>query len=130
MKLLLTTVIAFMALGAAAQDTANQIFIKTEIEAAFPGGDIAWMHFLNKHLHYPDDAISNEIQGTVIVQFIVDTAGNISDIKAVSGPTKGGLREESVRVVGLSGKWVPALQNGHQVRSYKKVPIQFKMSSH
>lgn len=128
MKPLLTIVIAFMTLGAAAQNTVKPIFTKVGIEAAYPGGDTAWIHFLNKHLHYPDDAINNEIHGKVIVQFIVDTDGTISDVKAVSGPTKGGLREEAVRVVSISGKWVPATQNGAQVRSYKRVPIEFRMS--
>ena len=128
MKFFLTTVIAFIALGATAQDTSKQTFTKVEIEAEYPGGDTAWMHFLNKHLHYPDDAINNEIHGKVIVEFIVETDGRISDVKAVSGPTKGGLREEAVRVVSISGKWVSAIQNGVQVRSYKRVPIEFKMS--
>jgi protein TonB len=127
MKLLLTTAIAFMVLHVAAQDTAKTL-TKVEIEAEYPGGTTAWNGFLAKNLHYPDDAINNEIHGTVIVQFVVDTAGNTSEIKAISGPTKGGLREESVRVVSASGKWVPAIQNGIKVRSYKKVPIQFKMS--
>ena len=127
MKLLLTTVIAFMALSASAQDL-DKTFTKVEIEAQYPGGDSAWGHFLQKNLRYPDDAINNEIHGTVIVQFIVDTAGNISDIQAISGPKKGGVREESVRVITISGKWVPAIQNGKQVRSYKQVPLKFRMS--
>jgi TonB family protein len=102
--------------------------VKIEIDATFPGGDSAFSKFLSHNLKYPDDAINNEIHGTVIVQFVVDTAGNISDIKAISGPKKGGLREESVRVITLSGKWIPATQNGQKVQSYKTEPIQFKMS--
>ena len=103
------------------------LFTKVEIESSFPGGPAAWMRFMNKNLHYPDDAINNEITGRVMVRFIVDKDGNVSDIEAVSGPDKGGLREEAVRVIRKSGKWTPAQQNGRYVKSYKQQPITFEM---
>jgi protein TonB len=109
-------------------DDYEKTFTKVEIEAAYPGGLPAWQKFLSKNLRYPDDAINNEIQGTVIVQFIVDKEGNISSVAAVSGPLKGGLKEEAVRIIKISGKWVPAVQDGHQVKSYKKQPLVFKLS--
>ena len=104
----------------------DKTFTKVEIESVYPGGPNAWLRFLNKTLRYPDDAISNNIQGDVIVQFIVDEKGNLSDIEAISGPNTGGLREEAVRLISISGKWMPAIQNGRQVRSYKKQKISFK----
>ncbi|HVM88964.1 MAG TPA: TonB family protein [Puia sp.] len=107
----------------------DKTFTKVEIESQYPGGADAWARYLNKTLHYPDDAINNEIQGTVIVQFIVDKEGNVSDVQAVSGPTDGGLRDEAVRVIKRSGKWTPAVQNGRQVKSYKKQPIVFKLDT-
>jgi protein TonB len=107
----------------------DKTFTKVEIESAFPGGDQAWLRYLNKNLRYPDDAVNNEIQGTVVVQFIVDKEGNVSDVQAISGPDQGGLREEAVRVIKKSGKWTPAIQNGRQVKSYKKQPIVFKLES-
>jgi len=106
----------------------DKTFTKTEIEAAYPGGQAAWMRFLTKNLRYPDNAINNEIQGVVYIQFIVDKDGSVSDISAVSGPTNGGLRQEGIRLIKLSGKWVPAIQNGRQVKAYKKVPFTFKLS--
>ena len=112
----------------AVDDVYDKLFTKTEIEASYPGGEMAWQRFLVKNLRYPDDAVSNEIQGTVYVQFIVDKEGNVSDISAISGPTRGGLREEAVRMVKLSGKWTPAIQNGRQVKSLKKLPLTFKLS--
>ncbi len=99
-----------------------------EIESDIPGGTAAWFRYLKKNLRYPDEAVNNEIQGTVIVQFIVDKEGNVSDVKAISGP-QGGLREEAVRVIKKSGKWTPAVQNGRKVKSYKKQPIVFKLES-
>jgi protein TonB len=107
----------------------DKTFTKVEIESEFPGGAAAWLRYLNKNLRYPDDAVNNEIQGTVVVQFIVDKEGNVSDVNAISGPDNGGLREEAVRVIKRSGKWTPAVQNGRQVKSYKKQPIVFKLEA-
>ena len=103
-------------------------FSKVEVEAQYPGGNNAWLHFLVKHLRYPEAAVSNNIQGTVWIQFIVDRQGNVSDVQAFDGPDQGGLREEAVRLITTSGKWTPGTQNGRQVRSYKKMPIGFKLS--
>lgn len=105
----------------------NQTFTKVEIESEYPGGAAAWLRFLNKNLRFPEDAINNEIQGTIVVQFIVDRDGNVSDVETVSGPETGGLRQEAIRVIKQSGKWKPAIQNGRQVKSYKKQPIVFKL---
>jgi protein TonB len=105
----------------------NQTFTKVEIESMYPGGAAAWLRYLNKNFRYPQDAINNEIQGTVVVQFIVDKEGNVSEVEAVSGPETGGLREEAIRVIRQSGKWIPAIQNGRQVKSYKKQPVVFKL---
>ncbi len=63
----------------------------------------------------------------MIVQFIVNKDSTISEVKALTGPTKGGLRQEAVRVISLSGKWIPAKQNGVEVRAYKKQPLVFKL---
>ncbi len=105
----------------------EKIFYKVEIESNYPGGTAAWMRYLNKTFRYPNDAQELGLQGTVTVQFIVDMEGNVSDVVAISGPETGGLREEAVRVIKKSGKWDPAIQNGRQVKSYKKQPITFKL---
>jgi len=103
----------------------DQTFTKVEIESAYPGGPAAWQRYLIKTLRYPQEAVDNEIQGPVVVQFIVDKNGNVSDVEAVSGPNE--LRGEAVRVIQRSGKWTPAVQNGRQVKSYKKQPIVFRL---
>jgi len=107
----------------------DKTFMKVENESTYPGGPAAWQRYLNKNLHYPDDALNNEIQGAVMVQFIVDKEGNVSDVEAVGGPEGGGLREEAIRVIKKSGKWTPAVQNGRQVKSYKKQPVGFKLDT-
>lgn len=105
----------------------DRTFTKVEIESEYPGGTAAWMRYLNRNFRFPEDAINNEIQGTVVVQFIVDKEGNVSEVEAISGPELGGLRQEAVRVIKQSGKWIPAIQNGRSVKSYKKQPVQFKL---
>jgi len=100
-----------------------------EIESQFPGGMAAWIRYLQKNLVVPNDAIDNGITGQVMVQFIVDEDGNVSDVRAIGGPEKGGLREEAVRVIKKSGKWSAGIQNGRKVKSYKKQPITFVLAS-
>jgi protein TonB len=105
----------------------DKTFTKVEIESEYPGGAAAWQRYLNRNLRYPQEAIDNEVQGAVVVQFIVDKEGTVSDVEAISGPQE--LRPEAVRVIKKSGKWTPAVQNGRQVKSYKKQPIVFRLES-
>lgn len=103
----------------------DAIVLHVQIEAQYPGGMSAWQRYLNRTFKYPDYAVENLIAGTVVVQFVVDKDGNVTDVEAISGPDKGGLREEAVRVIKKSGKWTPAIQNGRQVKSYKRQPVIF-----
>ena len=99
----------------------TMVWRKVEIEAEYPGGAAAWQRFLNKNLRYPQEAIDNEISGNVVVQFVVDKEGNVSDVEAVSGPEA--LCAEMIRVIKESGKWTPAVQGGRQVKSLRKQPF-------
>jgi periplasmic protein TonB len=110
-----------------ADEDDDRIRLKVEIESEYPGGAMAWQRFLNKNVRYPNQAVEDGIQGPVVVQFIVDKEGNVSDVVAVSGPDE--LRAEAVRVIKKSGKWTPAIQNGHQVKSYKRQPIVFRLAT-
>src|SRR5579872_87658 len=96
---------------APAQPTgADTAFTKVEYESNFPGGAAAWMQFLNQHFKYPKKAVKKNIQGKVVVQFIVGKDGSISDIKAISGP--GELQQAAVDIIKQSPPWTPAFQNG------------------
>ncbi len=105
----------------------DKIFRKVEIESMYPGDTPAWTRFLNKTFRYPQRALEEGVQGTIVVEFIVDRDGTVSSVEAISGPME--LREEAVRVIRKSGKWTPAVQNGRQVKSYKKQPIQFRLEA-
>ncbi|HEY2647803.1 MAG TPA: N-acetylmuramoyl-L-alanine amidase [Puia sp.] len=100
---------------------------KVEVDADYPGGFAGWKTYLIKSLKYPAAAVSNEVQGEVMVEFIVNTDGTIADVHAISGPKE--LREESVRVVQESGHWIPAMNKGVKVASYKKQPINYKLEA-
>lgn len=104
-------------------------FTKVEVDAQFPGGLSAWKRFVERNLRYPDQAMNNGISGTVVVEFVVDRDGNVSDIQAISGPDQGGLREEAIRVIRKSGKWIPAIQNGQHVKAYRLQPMTFQIGS-
>ena len=96
------------------------------VEAAvYPGGSSAWTTFLNKSLYYPQEAVDKEIQGLVLIDFVVDENGIVSDVKAVSGPAI--LAEEAVRLIKKSGRWVPGKVNGESVASHKKQSIVFRL---
>ena len=105
----------------------DYIFRKVEIESEYPGGASAWQRFLNRSFRYPQEAADNGVQGIVTVQFIVDKDGSVSNVEAISGPME--LRAEAVRVIKKSGTWTPAIQNGRQVKSYKKQPIVFRLET-
>jgi protein TonB len=109
-------------------ENVDSLFLKVEIESTYPGGTPAWTRFLNKNLgtSYPQEAIENGIQGTVVIQFIVDREGNVSNVEAISGPEE--LRAPAIKVIQKSGKWIPAQQNTMKVKSYKRQPITFKLA--
>jgi len=107
----------------------EKTFVKVEIESEYPGGIAAWLRYLNRNFRYPEDGLANEIQGVVVVQFIVDKEGTVSDVQTISGPEQGGLRDEAMRVIRKSGTWIPAIQNGRKVKSYKRQPVVFKIAT-
>jgi protein TonB len=69
--------------------------------------------------------VRKNIQGTVVLQFLVGKDGVLSDIEAQSGPDL--LKEAALNVIKESPRWVPAVQNGKKVKSYKKQPITFRI---
>jgi protein TonB len=127
MKPLFTAAALFLSILSCHAQIIDTTSAKMSMEAHYPGGKPAWLKFLNKTLRYPDDAVNNEIMGNIVVQFQVDEQGNTSDIHAISGPKKGGLRDEAVRVVTASGKWEPQLEKGVKVTSVHKETISFKL---
>lgn len=101
-------------------------FTKVEVEASFAGN---WRKYLERNLNAAIPVQNGARTGsyTVIIQFIVDMDGNLSDVKALT--THGfGMEEEAVRVIKAGPKWEPAIQNGRKVNAYRKQPITFLVS--
>ena len=99
---------------------------KVEVEAEFPGGLSGWRRFLMANLRAETAANNGAPPGSynVIVQFIVEKNGSLSNIQALSN-FRYGLEDEALRVMRLSPNWIPATQNGRNVRAYRKQPIAF-----
>ncbi|MDB5197113.1 MAG: energy transducer TonB, partial [Flaviaesturariibacter sp.] len=116
------------AVVAAPVDNTNydQTFTKVEVEASFNGD---WSKFLSRNLNAEVPGENGAPAGTypVIVQFIVDKEGNVSDVKALTSHGYG-MEEEAVRAIKKGPKWTPAIQNGRQVKAYRKQPITFIVS--
>lgn len=112
--------------GEVAQDDDNKVFEKMEIEPSFPGGVTAWRKFLSENINatVPVDSGSTAGTFTVVLQFIVDKKGNISDIKPTT-KLGFGMEQECIRVMKLSPNWIPARQNGQVVKAYRKQPFTF-----
>lgn len=105
-----------------------EIFEKVEVEASYPGGPKAWENFLRRNLDANVGPDNGAPPGnyTVYVQFVVDKEGNVSDIKPLTNHGYG-MEQEAVRVLKKATKWVPAIQNGRQVKAYRKQPITFQV---
>lgn len=92
----------------------------------YPGGMVEFMKWLTAMLKYPDAALKRKIEGKVMVSFIVNADGSISDIKLVKGAHKL-LDDEALRVVRLMPKWKPGLEGGRPCRTMISIPIVFEI---
>ncbi|MEO5943875.1 MAG: N-acetylmuramoyl-L-alanine amidase [Ferruginibacter sp.] len=113
----------------------NRIFTKVEDEAQFPGGQAAWGNYLRKNLNALTPVDEGWASGTypIIVQFIVNKDGSISDITILDNTTtkkypgsKTAL--ECIRMISKGPRWMPAKQNGRIVSAYRRQPITFVVS--
>lgn len=104
----------------------NKIYDGVETMPEYPGGVSAMMSFIGKNLVYPEVSQENGIQGRVVVQFVINVDGTVSDIKVVKSVDPY-LDKEAIRVVGSMPKWKPGTQEGKPVRVKYTVPINFRL---
>ena len=102
----------------------EKIFTSVEVVPKFPGGMGALSRFISDNIKYPQKARDNNIQGRVILKFVVDKDGSIIDIQVTRG-LGGGCDEEAIRVMKLMPKWKPGMQNGNPIKVYYTLPISF-----
>jgi len=102
----------------------DEVFYIVEEMPAFPGGDAALLSYLARQVKYPVVAQENGIQGKVLVNFVVNTDGSITNAK-IARPVDPSLDKEALRVVNGLPKWKPGKQGGKPVRVSYTVPINF-----
>ena len=105
----------------------DKIYDKTEVMASFPCGDAAFLKWLNQNVQYPKEAMEKNIQGRVLVQFIVEKDGSITQPKVVRSPDKL-LSAEALRVVRKMPGMTPAKIKGKPVRSWFTIPVRFALN--
>ncbi len=106
----------------------EEIFVAVEQQAEFPGGQQALMRWLGNNVRYPESAQQNDVQGRVVVKFVVEKDGSIGQATIVKGVDKD-LDREALRVVKKMPKWQPGKNNGVAVRSYFNLPVVFKLQN-
>ena len=110
----------------APKEVKEEVFRTVEQMPQFPGGDQALSKFLSSHINYPPMAAENNVQGKVIVQFVVEKDGRVGDVKVFRSVDKD-LDREAVRVCKMLPKFTPGRQNGQPVRVWFMLPVQFKL---
>ena len=106
----------------------NKVYNSVEQMPRFPGGEAGLMRYLQGNIKYPPEAAKNDIEGRVIVQFIIDKTGQVGEVKVVR-PISEELDAEAVRVVKTLPKFEPGRQDGEAVSVWYTLPISFKLQS-
>ncbi len=104
----------------------NKVFTAVEQMPQFPGGEAELMKYIQKNLKYPPVAMENNIQGRVVVQFVVTKTGKIGEVKVARGKDPD-LDKEAVRVVKSLPDFIPGKMNGQSVNVWYTLPITFKL---
>ena len=104
----------------------QQVFDVVEKMPEYPGGQAALFEYLSKNVKYPEDAAKKKIEGRVLVTFVVNTDGSITDIEVFKKAFPS-LDAEAVRVISGMPKWTPGEQKGQKVRVKYTVPISFRL---
>lgn len=108
------------------EEDTNEIFVTVEDMPEFPGGQGELMKYIGKSIKYPVVAQENGIQGRVVVQFVVNKEGKVTDAAVVKGVDPS-LDKEALRVVNAMPKWKPGSQRGKPVNVKYTVPVQFRL---
>jgi periplasmic protein TonB len=109
-------------------EVTEKIYTWAEEMPKFPGGETELRKFFTQHLVYPEIAKRAEVEGKVILSFIVDKNGNIIDAE-VAKSIGAGCDEEAMRVLNIMPRWIPGKQNGNPVLTRINIPVVFKLRS-
>ncbi len=104
----------------------EEIFTAVEQMPQFPGGEAELMKYIANHIKYPTMAAENNIQGRVVVKFVVKKDGSVGEVQVLRGKDPD-LDKEAVRVVRTLPKFIPGKMNGQAVSVWFTLPINFKL---
>lgn len=135
-KIVLSLVMLFAVATLSAQNTDSKSNVKESVSdpfffvveqmPEFPGGENAMYKYLVDNLKYPEQAKKEKITGKVIVSFVVEKDGRITNAK-VTKDIGGGCGDEALRVVNKMPRWKPGKQKGKPVRVQFSLPFLFKL---
>lgn len=131
-KLILISLMAVCGLMAAhaqktvVSQTNQKVFDAVEQMPEYPGGMQAMIEFLQTNMKYPEDAAKQKVEGRVMVQFVVETDGSITDVH-VAKQVFPSLDAEAIRVVQAMPRWTPGMDKGRVVRVKYNLPVVFRM---
>ena len=105
----------------------EEIFVTAEEMPTFQGGDLSkFRNWVQSHVKYPQIALENGIQGNVVIKFVVEKDGKLSNIQVLQSPDKT-LSDAAVQVLQKSPKWKPGKQRNKPVRVTYTLPVSFKI---
>ena len=104
----------------------NKVFTAVEQPPTFPGGEAALLKYIADHIRYPAVAQENNVQGRVVVQFVVTKTGKVGEVKVVRSKDPD-LDKEAVRVVKSLPNFIPGKMNGNPVNVWYTLPVNFKL---
>lgn len=125
-------------IAAPKEDDSDKVFQKVEIDAEFPGGIAGWTRYVTRQIERNIDELQDDGRsGTVVILFIVDKEGLVSEVRALpcgeAGvarclPPNSKLAEIAVNAIRKGPKWKPAVQNGRNVKAYRRQPVTFQLA--
>ena len=104
----------------------DTIYYQARLMPKFPGGHDTLVKYIDSQIQYPDNAISNRVQGRVVVKFVVKSTGEVGTVNIVCSVDKD-LDDEAVRIIKSLPKFTPGYQNGKAVSVWYTVPVTFKL---
>ena len=104
-----------------------EIFVSAEVMPTFKGGDLSkFRNWVQSNVKYPQSALENGIQGNVVVKFVVEKDGKLSNIRVLQSPDQS-LSDATIQILMKSPKWVPGKQRNKPVRVTYTLPVSFKL---
>jgi periplasmic protein TonB len=100
---------------------------RTEVAPVFEGGQSSLEDYITNHIVYPEEAVDNNIEGTVNVQFTIDENGKVGNVKTMGNKLGYGLEDAAVQVVLQMPKWTPGKIKDKNVKAWYTLPIVYKM---